>query len=87
MEAISFQLPPQKGNSFLLKNGDLLKAKAYYLLGCFCADRGSRLIREGTISGKKINADTWLLDIRVFIDNSSDSQPKKYKGKFHFSKN
>ena len=85
-EIIGFQIAPVKGNSFTLKNKQLQKARAYYLLGCFCKDRGFKLISKGSIVGKKINATTWMVTIDVTIATNDGQIQQRQVGKYILSK-
>lgn len=82
-QIVGFCIPPVKGHSFVLKNEQLTKAKAYYMLGCFCKDRGFKLIHKGLIKGRRINATTWEVKATLIIDGSFAME---FKRKFRLRK-
>lgn len=84
-ETISFEVVPNRSGKFSLKNAELKQAKAYYMLGCFCMNRGYHLVDNGTISGVRMNASTWIITIDLWIDaQQQDGKPirKKIKERF-----
>ncbi len=87
VEVIAFQIPETTKTSFMLKDKQLVNANAYYLLGCFCADRGFKPITKGTISGKKINANTWQITFDIQAELKDFIVIKKYKGRFILKSN
>lgn len=87
IELVGFQIAPVKGTSFKLSNEQLIKANAYFMLGCFCKDRGYKHIETGSISGKKINATTWKITFNLTIETGSGTITRKYSGNFKLANN
>lgn len=86
-EITGFEIAPTLSNRFFLKDQQLDKAKAYYLLGCFCKDRGYKRIHKGTIRGTRINKRVWLIDANLSIDTGSGMIQKRFKRRFTLSAN
>jgi len=86
-ESIQFQIKPISGNQFVLNEADFAKAKVIYSRSCFCRDSGPRLVQTGTITGKKVGRNKWLLVIELDIEprpgGKSDVFTKKIKGYFN----
>ncbi len=66
-ERIVFEMYSKSAASFVLTGDSILAAKAYYTRSCFCLDRGNYKINGGSILGKKINANTWKVDMDLVI--------------------
>ncbi len=85
-ESFTFQLSPPKTTSFVLKGASLAKANAVFQKACFCADRGYFIIKEGTVTGKKINNSTWLISVDIVIppkgNLSSGAIRKKFTARY-----
>jgi hypothetical protein len=86
-ESIQFQIKPLKGNQFVLNEADFVAAKVIYSRSCFCRDSGPRLVQTGTITGKKLGRNKWLINIELEIEprpgGKSDVFTKKIKGYFN----
>ncbi len=66
-ESLIFQLAPPKGNRFMLKDEDLVKANTVFQKSCFCADRGYFKISKGAITGTRINNTTWKITANYVV--------------------
>lgn len=66
-ESYEFEIPPPKGNSFVIESKDFDKCKVVFTRSCFCPDAGLRQLKEGTIKGKRIKGNTWLVTFDVMI--------------------
>lgn len=85
-EIVCFQLPNTGSLSFTLKDSALIKAKAYFMRGCFCPDRGYVLLNQGIIQGKKLSDKIWSISINVTVSGSQGEYQRKYSGKFKYAK-
>lgn len=89
-ESIEFQIKPILGNQFVLNEADFANAKVIYARSCYCADSGPRLVQTGTITGKKVGRNKWLLVIELDIEprpgGKSDGYTKKIRGYFNLGK-
>jgi hypothetical protein len=82
---LSFEFSPNRSGKFMLKNEELSAANAYFMLGCFCANRGFHKVNKGTISGTRLTRDTWLIKIDVEIDTKrGDGNPDRVNIKRRF---
>jgi hypothetical protein len=85
-ESYEFEIDPPKGNRFTIKEGDFEKHKVIYNRSCFCPDAGPRQLTDGTITGKRIRGNTWLVTFDGYIHPrpGKDFAPytKKWKGFF-----
>lgn len=84
-EITGFEVTPTRSKRFILKDQQLEKAKAYYLLGCFCKDRGYKRIYKGTIRGTRINKKVWLVEANLSIETGSGTIQKKFRRRFTLS--
>ncbi len=86
-ETILFQMMPVKGDKFELNEDDFEKAKVIYSRSCFCKDSGPRLVQTGTIKGKRVGKNRWLLEVELIIEPrpgaKSDVFTKTFKGYFN----
>ena len=86
MESYEFEIPPVKGNSFVIKGEDFEKNKVIFNRSCFCPDAGLRQLYEGEIKGKRIKKDTWLVEFNLIIQPRPGKDglptPKTFKGYF-----
>jgi hypothetical protein len=85
-ESLMFQIAPPKGNRFVLKDADLVKANTVFQKSCFCADRGYFKISKGTISGTRINSTTWKITASYTVPSknglSMGPLTKNFTGRF-----
>ncbi|MCG9881738.1 MAG: hypothetical protein MH472_14165 [Bacteroidia bacterium] len=85
-ESFEFEMDPPKGNSFVIKQGDFEKHKVIYNRSCFCPDAGPRALSKGTIKGKRIRKNTWLVEFdgEIVARPGKDfaPYPRKWKGYF-----
>jgi hypothetical protein len=85
-ESYEFEIDPPKGNRFTIKDGDFEKHQVIYNRSCFCPDAGLRNLVDGTITGKRIRGNTWLVTFDGYIHPrpGKDFPPyaKKWKGYF-----
>ncbi|OYU94941.1 MAG: hypothetical protein CFE21_14785 [Bacteroidetes bacterium B1(2017)] len=85
-ETYEFEMAPPKGNSFTITSKDFEKNKVIFNRSCFCPDGGIRQLHEGTITGKKVGKNTWLVTFDITIEprtgRSTVSTNKKFKGYF-----
>ena len=86
-EMVIFQMKPIRGNSFKLSEEDFEKAKVIYNRSCFCKDSGPRLIESGTISGRRVGKNKWLITFELQINPrpgvKAEVFTKKFKGYFN----
>ncbi|UZO80383.1 hypothetical protein NBT05_15675 [Aquimarina sp. ERC-38] len=66
-EEIIFEIESDM-EEFSLNNESLEDINAFYRATCFCSNIQSVRITEGTISGKKLNATSWEIQIDVKIN-------------------
>jgi len=85
-ETYEFEMTPPKGKSFVITGDDIEKHKLIFNRGCFCPDGGIRQLYEGTITGKKVRKNTWLLTFDIMLEprpgREGNAIPKKFKGYF-----
>jgi len=73
-ERILFQVDPEL-NSFIFTNEELISTNAYFDKFCFCLIEGSIPLEEGTISGERVNNETWNVTIDVaFTDFEEETR-------------
>lgn len=86
-EMVIFQMKPVKGNSFKLSEAEFETAKVIYSRSCFCKDSGPRIIETGSISGKRIGKNKWLVTFELQINPrpgvKAEVFTKKFKGYFN----
>ncbi len=81
-ESFSFQLAPPKGNSFRISGKGIAAANSIFQKSCFCADRGYFRIKEGTITGTKLNNSTWVVNVEITVPPKGDLSIGSIKKKF-----
>lgn len=85
-ESYEFEIDPPMGNRFTIKDGDFEKHKVIYNRSCFCPDAGPRQLVDGTITGKRIKGNTWLVTFDGFVHprpgKDFAAYAKKWKGFF-----
>lgn len=82
---LGFEVSTNRTGKFTLKDDELSAANAYYMLGCFCANRGFHRVNKGTISGTRLSRDTWLITVNVEINTQrGDGNPDRVKIKRRF---
>jgi hypothetical protein len=85
-ETYEFEMTPPKGNQFVITDADFEKNKVLFTRSCFCPDGGIRQLYEGTIEGKKVGRNTWLVNFDLSIVPRPGRQGlpsnKKFKGYF-----
>ncbi len=80
-----FEVAPNRTGKFALKDEELNAANAYFMLGCFCPNRGFHRVNKGSVSGTRITRDTWIITIDVEIDTQrGDGNPDRVKIKRRF---
>ncbi|MFY8019892.1 MAG: hypothetical protein ACOVP1_01795 [Bacteroidia bacterium] len=83
-ETLTFEIPPQKANSFSVK-GDLRKYKFVYSPNCFCKDAGAREVKSGLMRGRRIGKDKWEISLVLMVpqrDGKGAVTEKRFKGVF-----
>lgn len=89
-ESILFQIKPVSSNQFQLNEADFAGAKVIYSRSCFCKDSGPRLVQTGTITGKRLRKNRWLVTVEIEVEPrpgaKADVFTKKFKGYFNLGK-
>lgn len=85
-ETIGFEVVPNRTGRFELKNEQLTGAKAYYMLGCFCKERGYSRIEHGTIKGVRLSMNQWLINVDVQLKVGESERKKRFRRTFIRSK-
>lgn len=70
-ETLIFQIDPTL-EEFSFSNNELESLNTYYRQICFCVNSESILLNTGTISGTKVNSNTWNISIDVSIPISGN---------------
>lgn len=86
-EIIGFHFTPDKTGKFTLQGQEQLQAaNAYFYRGCFCSDRGTFRITDGTIRAVRMSKQTWYINGTVQVKaKEGDSEKmitKTFKGTF-----
>ncbi len=84
VETILFEIDPQT-NSFSLENSELQTINAFYQQFCFCQQAGSIAIDNGTISGAKIDDDSWQISIDISFVIFGNPQSIIHSGVFRLT--
>jgi hypothetical protein len=63
VERLFFKVLP-KGNKFIYNLNNFKKSHLLYSQSCFCMDAGNYVIQKGRIVGKKVNKNTWDVQIK-----------------------
>lgn len=86
-EIVGFTVIPDKTGKFKLKGDALRAANGYLFKGCFCIDRGTAPIIDGSIKGTRMSKTTWYISLDVKISsrqgNATTITSKKLKGIFN----
>ena len=88
-ETFEFEIDPPKGNRFRIAEGDFEKHQVIFNRSCFCPDGGPRQLYEGTITGKRVRGNTWLISFEGMIQArpGKDFAPYEKKWKAYFKPN
>ncbi|MBU3663012.1 MAG: hypothetical protein FGM41_07425 [Bacteroidetes bacterium] len=67
-EQVLLEMPAPRGNRFTINQSDLKNLKVIYGRSCFCKDSGPRLVKDATITGKKVGRNRWLLSLKLWLN-------------------
>lgn len=82
-EIIGFQFTPDKTGKFTLSGQEQLEAaNAYFYRGCFCSERGTFRIVDGTIRAVRMSKQIWYVNGTVQVKTKQGLITKTVKGTF-----
>lgn len=84
-QTIGFMIKPTKRKCFTIKDKKLLEANTYYMMGCFCLERGFHKVDKGSIQFKKLKNNQWQVSLKLTIhtrQNGRVVEINKVKKKF-----
>lgn len=81
-ESIVFEIDPTL-TEFSFSNDQLATINAYFRSVCFCDNTESIAITVGTISGERVNAESWAINIDVEVILGSNTLSQNIDGIFN----
>ena len=66
-QTIGFMIKPTKKKCFKISDKQLNEANTYYMMGCFCLERGFHKVNQGSIHFKKLKNNQWQVTMKLTI--------------------